>query len=111
MKLETNRLILRPWQESDAEVLFKYESHTDVGPIAGWPAHTSVENSCKIIKIVLSALHTFAVVLKETGEPVCNIWLKLSKACKFCIFDGEAEIGYWIGVPCRGKVWYPKPLV
>lgn len=73
MKLETNRLILRPWQESDAEVLFKYESHTDVGPIAGWPAHTSVENSCKIIKIVLSALHTFAVVLKETGEPVCNI--------------------------------------
>ena len=103
MKFETNRLILRPWQESDAEALFKYAKHPDVGPIAGWPAHTSVENSREIIKIVLSALHTFAVVLKETGEPVDSIGLKLDKACKFCIYDAEAEIGYWIGVPCWGQ--------
>ena len=35
MILETKRLILRPWEESDAENLFKYASHPDVGPIAG----------------------------------------------------------------------------
>ena len=45
MILETKRLILRPWEESDAENLFKYASHPDVGPIAGWVVHTSVENS------------------------------------------------------------------
>lgn len=63
MILETNRLILRPWEESDAESLFKYASHPDVGPIAGWAVHTSVENSLEIIRSVLSAPETYAVVL------------------------------------------------
>ena len=49
MILETKRLILRPWEESDVENLFKYASHPDVGPIAGWAVHTSVENSREII--------------------------------------------------------------
>lgn len=44
MVLETKRLILRPWKEEDAEELYKYASHPDVGPIAGWAVHTSVEN-------------------------------------------------------------------
>ena len=51
MILETKRLILQPWEESDAENLFKYASHPDVGPIAGWAVHTSVENSREIIRI------------------------------------------------------------
>ena len=33
--LETNRLILRHWQESDVDILFEYASDPDVGPIAG----------------------------------------------------------------------------
>lgn len=39
MILETERLILRRWEESDAEDLYKYASNPDVGPIAGWPPH------------------------------------------------------------------------
>ena len=65
MELQTNRLILRPWQESDAEALYKYASNPNIGPIAGWPPHTSVENSRDIIKSVLSAPETYAVVLKQ----------------------------------------------
>ena len=30
--IETDRLILRPWQDSDAEALFRYASDPDVGP-------------------------------------------------------------------------------
>ena len=41
--METERILLRYWQESDAEALFKYASDPDVGPHAGWPAHESVE--------------------------------------------------------------------
>ena len=67
MILETKRLILRPWEESDAENLFKYASHPDVGPIAGWAVHTSVDNSREIIRRVLSAPETYAVVLKENA--------------------------------------------
>ena len=47
--METERILLRYWLESDAEALFKYASDPDVGPHAGWPAHESVEESREII--------------------------------------------------------------
>ena len=47
--METERILLRYWQESDAEALFKYASDPDVGLRAGWPAHKSVEESREII--------------------------------------------------------------
>ena len=43
--METERLLLRPWLDSDAETLFKYASDPEVGPRAGWPPHKSVEES------------------------------------------------------------------
>ena len=66
MILETERLILRPWREDDAEELYKYASDPDVGPPAGWSPHTSVENSREIIRTVLSAPETYAVCLRVT---------------------------------------------
>ena len=33
--LETERLILRPWDEDDAEALYQYASDPAVGPPAG----------------------------------------------------------------------------
>lgn len=45
MTFETTRLLLRPWCESDAESCYRYARDPFVGPAAGWPAHTSVENS------------------------------------------------------------------
>lgn len=35
--METERILLRPWQDSDAEALFKYASDPEVGPRAGSP--------------------------------------------------------------------------
>ena len=67
-EIVTERLILRPWQESDAESLYKYARDPEIGPIAGWPPHTSVEDSLNVIRTVFSAPETYAVVLKETGE-------------------------------------------
>ena len=40
--METERLLLRPWQESDAEALYRWASDPEVGPAAGWSPHTSV---------------------------------------------------------------------
>lgn len=45
MILKTERLILRPWEESDAQSLFECAKDPDVGPIAGWPPHKSMEES------------------------------------------------------------------
>lgn len=68
--METERILLRHWQESDAEALFKYASDLDVGPRAGWPAHKSVEESLEIIRTFFNNDTTWAIVLKETGEPI-----------------------------------------
>jgi RimJ/RimL family protein N-acetyltransferase len=72
-KLNTGRIILRPWREDDAEELYKYASHPNIGSAARWSAHTSVENSREIIRTILSAPETYAVVLKETGLPVGSV--------------------------------------
>ena len=50
--LIANRLILRRWEESDAEDLYKYASNPDVGPIAGWPPHQSIDESLDVIRNV-----------------------------------------------------------
>ena len=71
--METKRLILRPWTENDAESLYKYAQNPSVGLIAGWLPHTSVENSREVIREILSAPETYAVVLKETNEPIGSV--------------------------------------
>ena len=75
LTLQTERLILRPWEEGDAESLYEYAKDPEVGPIAGWPPHTSVENSRQIIRDVLSADETYAVCLKEDNRAIGCIGL------------------------------------
>lgn len=91
-RLETERLILRPWEAKDAAELYEYAKDDRVGPIAGWPVHTSVENSREIIKNVLSKEGTYAVVLKETILPVGSIGLMTGKESNLDISDTEAEL-------------------
>lgn len=109
-RLETDRLILRPWEAQDAADLYSYAKDDRVGPIAGWPVHTGVENSREIIKNVLSKEGTYAVVLKETMLPVGSIGFMAGKESNLEIPDTEAEIGYWIGVPYWGKGLIPEAV-
>lgn len=108
MILETRRLILRPWEEEDAAALYPYASDPRVGPAAGWPVHTSVENSREIIRNVLAVPETYAVVRKETGEPVGSIGLMRPPEGNVPMEPGEAELGYWIGVPYWGQGLIPE---
>ncbi len=109
--METQRLILRPWRDTDAEAMFKYASDPDIGPIAGWPPHTSVENSLEIIRTVFAAPETYAVVLKETGEPVGSCGIMFSNSLHTAdMKQSEAEIGYWIGKPYWGQGLIPEAV-
>lgn len=110
MELTTERLLLRPWEESDAESLYEYAKDPAVGPIAGWPVHTSVENSREIIRDVLSAEETYAVCLKEDGKAVGSIGLMIGSASNLSLPDTEGEIGYWIGVPFWGRGLIPEAV-
>ena len=108
MTFETERLILRPWREDDAESLYKYASDPEVGPKAGWPPHTSVEDSRQIIRQVLSVPETYAVCLRESGEAVGSVGLKMGDATDMTDRADECELGYWIGRPFWGQGLIPE---
>ena len=110
MILYTERLILRPWEDSDAESLYEYARDGRVGPIAGWPVHTSVENSREIIRTVLSVPETYAVCLKEDNKAIGSVGLKTGKKSILDLPDAEGEIGYWIGVPFWGQGLIPEAV-
>ncbi len=107
MIMETERLILRSWEDSDAEELYKYAKDPRVGPAAGWPMHTSVENSLEIIQGVLSEPETYAVILKATGKPIGSIGIMFDRDF---MAEREVEIGYWIGVPYWGQGLVPEAV-
>lgn len=108
MVFETERLILRPFVESDAESLYKYAKDPRVGPSAGWPVHTSVENTLEIIKNVLSADETYAVCLKADNKAIGSIGL-ITPDTSYSK-NKELEIGYWIGVPFWGNGYIPEAV-
>ena len=108
MNMETERLILRPWCEDDAESLFAFAKDPAVGPIAGWPSHTSVENSREIIRNVLAVNETYAVCLKTDNKAIGSIGLMIGTQSNLDLPETEGEIGYWIGVPFWGMGLIPE---
>ncbi|MBK4995680.1 GNAT family N-acetyltransferase [Pseudomonas sp. S37] len=110
MKLETERLLLRPWQESDAADLFAYAKDERVGPIAGWPPHTSVEHSREVIRDVFDHPEVYALELKQNHRAVGCVGLLIGGNSNFDISEHEGEIAYWIGVPYWGQGLVPEAV-
>ncbi len=106
--METERLLLWPWQESDAEALYRWASDPEVGPAAGWSPHTSVEDSRDVIRTVLAKEGTFAVLLKGgDGSPIGAIGVFPTEISEG---RGEPEIGYWIARPYWGQGLIPEAV-
>ena len=101
--METNRLLLRRWRESDAEALYRYASDPEVGPRAGWPPHKSVEESHEIIRTVFNTETMWAMVWKETDEAIGCVGYLPASASNLKIADDECEVGYWIARPYWGR--------
>ena len=108
--IETERLVLRSWLETDAESLYEYAKDPAVGPIAGWPVHSSVKNSLEIIKNVLSADETCAVCLKTDNVAIGSIGLITPAQTHSEASNTELEVGYWIGVPFWGNGYIPEAI-
>lgn len=97
--MQTERLTLRPWRESDAGILFIHASDPEVGSRAGWPPHKSVEESLEIIRTIFSNDHIWAIELKETGEPIgCMGYYRYGES-NIDIQENDAEVGYWVARP------------
>ncbi|CRI57102.1 MULTISPECIES: GNAT family N-acetyltransferase [unclassified Pseudomonas] len=110
MSLETTRLLLRPWRDTDAADLYEFAKDQRVGPIAGWPQHTSVENSAEIIRTVFNHPEVYAVELRENRRAVGCVGILIGGDSNFEISAQEGEIAYWIGVPYWGQGLIPEAV-
>lgn len=108
MHLETERLILRPWTEADAESLYEYAKDPDVGTPAGWPAHKSVAESLDVIRNVFTGIECYAICEKESGKAIGAIELKMKGHTDMTDRDDECELGYWLGKPFWGRGYMPE---
>ena len=97
--MQTTRLLLRRWEIADAAALYKYASDPEVGPCAGWPPHTSVEESRDIIQRVFIGESMWAIVLSETDTPIGCIGYLTHLNSNLTIGENDCEVGYWVGKP------------
>lgn len=99
--METDRLLLRPWQESDLEALYELAKDPRVGPDCGWNPHKDLSESKFVLQNILMKDETYAIVLKESKKVIGNISL-------FTGENNELEIGFWLGYPYWGNGYMPE---
>ena len=100
--IETERLLLRPWQISDLAELNAYASVPGVGEMAGWVHHKSMEESKMILDMFIREKKTLALVLKENGKVIGSLGLE-----EFDPTDphGEDKQGREIGYVLSKEYW------
>ncbi|MDR2236406.1 MAG: GNAT family N-acetyltransferase [Chryseobacterium sp.] len=82
MKIETQRLILRPLEDSDAERMFLLDSNPEVMKYIGMPTLTELDETREVIAFIRkqytdNGVGRLAVVEKETGLLIGWSGLKL----------------------------------
>ncbi|WP_461815939.1 GNAT family N-acetyltransferase, partial [Faecalimonas sp.] len=110
MILETDRLILRRWKETDAQSLYEYAKNPDIGPIAGWAPHKNVEESLDVIRNVFLGAECYAICEKGNNKAIGTIELKLNGCTNMTERDDECELGYWLGKPFWGRGYMPEAV-
>ena len=75
IRLETERLILRPWRESDLIDFYEYASEDGVGQMAGWQPHRSLEETKLILGFFINDRKSFTLESKETGKVIGSLSL------------------------------------
>lgn len=107
IKIETERLILRAFEQSDLDDFFEYASVKGVGERAGWKHHESKEESQQILNSFINHDKTFAIVLKENSKVIGSLGVEeygMEEALtEFLEYKGR-EIGYVLSKDywCKG---------
>lgn len=73
MNIATERFLLRAFIEQDISDAFEYCSQNDVGEMAGWPAHKSIEQTAQIISKWSLERKKLAIVWLENDKVIGHI--------------------------------------
>lgn len=111
-RLETPRLILRPWRESDLEDFYAYASVEGVGEMAGWRHHESIEVSKGILADFIAHRNVFALEHRESGKVIGSLglhpsWANEEEACRNLKVK---EIGYVLSRDYWGQGLMPEAV-
>lgn len=88
--LETERLILRKFQEDDLEDFYEYAKMETVGPNAGWTPHQNIDFSKEILRSFINGDEVWAICHKTDRKVIGSVGLH-KKA------DDKQEVNYEIG--------------
>ena len=104
--LETERLVLRNYKETDLEDYWEFVSMESVGPRAGWPAYTDKQKAYERLKTEIQKQNQLAIVLKEENKVIGSIELMDCKKDRYNNLNIEAgakEIGFILSEKYWGR--------
>ena len=111
--IETERLLLRPFEVTDLDDFYEYASEEGVGEMAGWQHHENLAKSQEILDIFIKEDKTFAIVLKENNKVIGSLGIeKYGMEHALTEFDGYQgrEIGYVLSKAYWGKGLMPEAV-
>ncbi|ALS17194.1 MULTISPECIES: GNAT family N-acetyltransferase [Clostridium] len=108
--LETERLILRNFKESDLDDLYEYAKVPGVGENAGWPHHEDIESTKKILKDFIEKDEVYALVLKEKNKVIGSLGIHKTTKFKENKSDVKREIGYVLSKDYWGMGLMPEAV-
>ncbi len=97
--LTTERLVLRGFEKSDAMDVFAYAQNPNVGPLAGWKPHASIEESRGVVAHFMRYGEVWAVVSKQTGRVIGSVGLHADERRNV---EGARMLGYALGEEAWG---------
>ena len=109
--LHTDRMILRPWRQTDLDDLYAYASVDGVGQMAGWKPHESKEESQKILDMFIGHKKTFA--LEYQGKVIGSLGIEQYNEDHFPEFADKKcrEIGYVLSKEYWGQGLIPEAVM
>lgn len=96
-----SEITLRHWRQSDAKCLYHFARNPNVGPIAGWPPHESVEYSLNVIKTIFCRPECYAIIKDDV--PIGCAELLVHPDGNHWWGEGSAELGYWVAEEYQGR--------
>ncbi len=111
IRIETERLILRSWRETDLEDFYEYAKADGVGQMAGWSPHKSIEESRQVLRLFMEEKKTFALELKENGKVIGSLGLETQeRELEVPAGTKGREIGYAISRDYWGRGLTPEAV-
>ena len=111
--LETERLVLRPFKQSDLRDFNEYASVPGVGEMAGWKHHETIEKTQEILDLFIKEDKTFAIVFKKNNKVIGSLGVEeygLEEILtEFESYSGR-EIGYVLSKDYWGKGIMPEAV-